>query len=506
MLVLAIASPVSLAAGLPLEQGSPLQRASDSYMGDWQGAKGSSLCAQVIALGGGAYQANILMRFDTREPVLAVLAGKLAEGKVVFEGKGEVGALEGTAWRAEISDNAFTGSFTGKTPGSFKMAHVERLSPTLGAKPPEDAVILFDGTHTDEWEHTKGDPRTVNFGRVYGGNDRLAYLRTLLWSPEDREAALWLGSDDGIKAWLNGTQVHAFMTTRGTEPGDDKVKVNLKAGWNDLLLKIVQISGGWGAVAEVHRPDGEVMGDIRFTNDFDSTGKPGNSEGVPLSDTEGFIFQWQTSGPYLVEGKGGSDLFEAAFAPEKGGEADWKPLDLADKTSEPCRWLILEPGVMEVRQGSILSKKKFRDHRIHLEFRLPFMPEAREQARANSGVYVQERYEIQILDSYGLEGLDNECGGLYTVAVPRVNMCAPPLQWQTYDIEYHAPKFSSKGALVENARITVDHNGVRIHDNFELPERTPGGTTLNDNEPRGLQLQDHGDPVWYRNIWVQELN
>ena len=119
----------------------------------------------------------------------------------------------------------------------------------------------------------------------------------------------------------------------------------------------------------------------------------------------------------------------------------------------------------------VTSKETFGSHQLHVEFRLPFMPEARGQGRGNSGCYVQGRYEVQMLDSFGLEGKMNECGGVYSVSGVDTNMCFPPLSWQTYDIDYTAAKYEGD-KLVANPRMTVRHNGVVIHDNLELPGRT----------------------------------
>lgn len=148
------------------------------------------------------------------------------------------------------------------------------------------------------------------------------------------------------------------------------------------------------------------------------------------------------------------------------------------------------------------SKEQFGDHKLHIEFRTPFMPKHRGQARGNSGVYVQGRYECQVLDSFGLEGLNNECGGIYSLGRPIVNMCLPPLTWQTYDIDFTAPKTDAEGKRV-NGRITVRHNGVLIHKDVELKQGTPGGLPMGDG-PESLFLQDHGDPVLFRNIWVEK--
>jgi hypothetical protein len=153
--------------------------------------------------------------------------------------------------------------------------------------------------------------------------------------------------------------------------------------------------------------------------------------------------------------------------------------------------------------SDVSTKKKFGDHAIHIEFRTPFMPTSRGQARGNSGVYIQGRYEMQVLDSFGLEGKDNECGGIYSISEPAVNMCFPPLSWQTYDFEFTAARYDDAGKKVKNARTTVKHNGVVIHDDLELTHGTPGRHPEGPG-PDSLFLQDHHNPVVFRNIWVVE--
>ena len=155
----------------------------------------------------------------------------------------------------------------------------------------------------------------------------------------------------------------------------------------------------------------------------------------------------------------------------------------------------------------VLTKMPVQAFHLHLEFRTPFMPTARDQARGNSGVYIQRRYEVQILDSFGLSGEHNECGGIYTVKKPDVNMCLPPLAWQTYDIDFKAAKFDESGKKTADARMTVKHNGVLIHNHFELLGITsyvepPKYTAHAEKEP--LQIQFHGNPVRFRNIWIRE--
>ena len=310
----------------------------DPVMGDWQGGWKVSdggysgpLAAQVIALGEGKYRANILEGFDLTIPPIAALEGQREDGAVRFAGPGEYDGMA-LQLKATIEDDKLTGTFTAEDmTGSVAMEKVVRLSPTLGAKPPAGAIVLFKGEDFKEWKHA------------------------------------------------------------GKKPDEDSV-----------------------------------------------------------------------------------------------------------------RWRLVD-GAMEVvpGTGSIITVKEFADVKLHLEFRTPFMPEARGQGRGNSGVYLQGRYEVQVLDSYGLEGKDNECGGIYRVAAPLVNMCAPPTQWQTYDITFRAARFDSTGKREQDAHMTVIHNGVKIHDKVKVSKATtaaPGG------DPGGIYLQDHGNKVQYRNIWLVEQN
>jgi hypothetical protein len=151
------------------------------------------------------------------------------------------------------------------------------------------------------------------------------------------------------------------------------------------------------------------------------------------------------------------------------------------------------------------TKQRFGSYTLHLEFRTPYKPHARGQKRGNSGVYHSGRWETQILDSFGLDGRDNECGGLYSIAKPKLNMCLPPLTWQTYDVEFTAARFDTSGQRTAWPRITVRLNGVVIHDNVELAKdfttSAPLSTPL--TSPEGpIHLQQHDNPVAFRNLWL----
>ncbi len=149
------------------------------------------------------------------------------------------------------------------------------------------------------------------------------------------------------------------------------------------------------------------------------------------------------------------------------------------------------------------SKQKFNNYTLHVEFRLPFMPEDRGQGRGNSGVYMQGRYEVQVLDSFGLKGENNECGAIYTIRAPTVNMCFPPLTWQTYDVDYTAAEYAD-GKKVKNAKITVKHNGVLVQEDVEATHATTAAPNKENADPGPIYFQNHGNPVRYRNIWLVE--
>jgi hypothetical protein len=340
-LLLAITLLVSSAIG----QQSIAQ--ADRFMGDWQGSvtlngQPQPAAVYMIPLGEGRYEARFVADFAVRSPYLFRLRGAIRGEQFRFmdDIPFDVGRVTGTTdqgvvldaslWSGNLKDGAVQGMLSGRRRGRFELKQTQRVSPTLGKRPPADAVVLFDGSSLDAWE--------------------------------------------------------------------------------------------------------------------------------------------------------------------------------SQNAGQPVKWKLGPAGAVEVAGGgNIISKEKFGNHQLHLEFCLPYMPREFGQARANSGVYFQSRYEVQVLDSYGLEGADNECGGIYQVARPLVNMCAPPLQWQTYDVTFHPAKLDAGGRKVANARITVIHNGVVIHDNLELPRVTGGAVNEQEGQPAGLMLQDHGNPVQYRNIWVERI-
>jgi hypothetical protein len=164
-----------------------------------------------------------------------------------------------------------------------------------------------------------------------------------------------------------------------------------------------------------------------------------------------------------------------------------------------------------IQEGNLLgvgtrTKRSFKNYTTHAEFRTPYMPFERGQGRGNSGFYCNDQYEFQILDSFGLTGENNECGGYYNFAKPALNMCLPPLSWQTYDIDFRIAQFDAEGKKTKPAVATVRLNGVAVHDKYEIPNFNGGGGLMDESKPGPIYFQDHGNPVHFRNIWILEKN
>ena len=171
----------------------------------------------------------------------------------------------------------------------------------------------------------------------------------------------------------------------------------------------------------------------------------------------------------------------------------------------PSQWLVQDDGSIQVHGGDAITDQEFGDFQLHLEFLCPPTADKTGQSKSNSGVYLHGRYEVQVLDSYGEAPANNLCGGIYQIAAPIVNASLPAGCWQTYDIVFRAPRLDERGKLIEQPRITVVQNGVTIHNNVILPHATPGGLDQTMPAAGPILLQDHGDPVRYRSIWIRRL-
>jgi len=187
----------------------------------------------------------------------------------------------------------------------------------------------------------------------------------------------------------------------------------------------------------------------------------------------------------------------------------WSAMD-----GKESKWIVRD-GYMESVKGAgyIRSRQEFGSCQLHVEFATPSTVRGSSQGRGNSGVFLMGEYEVQVLDSYENHTYpDGQCAALYGRNVPLVNACAKPGEWQSYDIIFHRPIFAN-GKVVKRAKatFTVLHNGILVHDHVELEGGTgwKGPHAISDYRPHGdtgpISLQDHGNPVRYRNIWVREL-
>lgn len=239
------------------------------------------------------------------------------------------------------------------------------------------------------------------------------------------------------------------------------------------------------------------------------------------------IFLFSTSAVGFSQGKNGdsklSETWEPVPAIVKPGSSSQDPPSDAiilfngkdfsawnGKDGKKVEWL-LDNGAMTVKGGTgeIFTKQEFGDCQLHIEWRTPEVVKGEGQGRGNSGIFFMERYELQVLDSYNNKTYSNgQAASIYKQLIPLANASRGPGEWQTYEVIFRAPRFSATGRLTEQARITVIHNGVLVQNNAALwgasafigiPEYKPHAAKV------PLMLQDHGDAVSFRNIWIREL-
>jgi hypothetical protein len=183
-----------------------------------------------------------------------------------------------------------------------------------------------------------------------------------------------------------------------------------------------------------------------------------------------------------------------------------------DTRGNPSKWIVNEGTMISVKgAGYIKTKRKFTNFQLHIEWKTPSEVTGESQGRGNSGVFLQELYEVQVLDSYNNRTYrEGQAGALYKQKAPLVNVCRKPGEWQSYDIIYTAPTFNSDTVYYFTPpRVTILQNGVLIQNNYSLrgPTQYIGipEFTIKKHGPGSLMLQDHGNPVAYRNIWIREL-
>jgi hypothetical protein len=236
------------------------------------------------------------------------------------------------------------------------------------------------------------------------------------------------------------------------------------------------------------------------------TALAGFSQTQPRTGDPKITEQWTPEPRVITAGKTAADAPSDAIVLFNGIDASgWEA-----KTGGPIQWTI-ENGAMTVKPGSgeIHTKQGFGDCQLHIEWRTPSVVKGEGQGRGNCGIFFMNRYELQVLDSYNNRTYSNgQAGSIYKQFPPKVNASRPPGEWQTYDVIFTAPVFYEDGSLKSQAKITVLHNGVLIQHNTSLLGSTQYigvGNYEAHGSKEPIMLQDHGDLVSFRNIWIRPL-
>lgn len=215
---------------------------------------------------------------------------------------------------------------------------------------------------------------------------------------------------------------------------------------------------------------------------------------------------WSPIPPTVIPSKNNLPPSDAIVLFDGSNINEW----MHSKDKSAATWFLNSDGSMTIKpkSGSIITKQEFGSIQLHLEWKSPTEIKGDGQGRGNSGVFLQNRYEVQILDNNNNQTYSNgQVASIYKQAVPLAKASSKTGEWNTYDIIYHAPEFDSKGLKTKSATITVIHNGILVQDHFEIKGTTEYiGAPKNNPHGKGpIQLQDHNNDVSFRNIWVREL-